>query len=112
MTGPVTTAIPIAIGGEICNAKQHRRIAREIYYQKNRKMKPVNYVLALGLSILSASSVHAQEYKIAVQNTKDGKLTLNDFPNDLPVEGYSGNEIIISSDLPGKTPDRAKGDRK
>jgi len=72
-------------------------------------MKPVNYVLLLGLAILSAYSLHAQEYKIAVQNTKDGKITLNDFPNDLPVEGYSGNEIIVTSDLPGKAPDRAKG---
>ena len=72
-------------------------------------MKPFNYLLSFGLIIFSASSLHAQDYKIAVQNTKEGKLTLNDFPNDLPVEGYSGNEIIITSDLPAKAPDRAKG---
>ena len=72
-------------------------------------MKPVNYVLSLSLVIFSASSLHAQDYKIAVQNTKEGKLTLNDFPNDFPVEGYSGNEIIVTSDLPGKAPERAKG---
>jgi lia operon protein LiaG len=72
-------------------------------------MKPVNYVLLLGLAVFSFCSLHAQDYKIAVQNTKDGKLTLNDFPNDLPVEGYSGNEIIITSDMQGDSPDRAKG---
>jgi len=72
-------------------------------------MKPVNHVLSLGLAIFSVCSLYAQDYKIAVQNTKEGKLTLNDFPNDLPVEGYSGNEIVITSDMPGKAPDRAKG---
>jgi hypothetical protein len=72
-------------------------------------MKPVNYVLLLGLAVFSFRSLHAQDYKIAVQNTKDGKLTLNDFPNDLPIEGYNGSEIIIISDMPGKAPDRAKG---
>lgn len=51
----------------------------------------------------------AQEYKIPVQNTKEGKVTLNDFPHDLPIEGYSGNEIIIVSDQGGTTPARAKG---
>ncbi|HEX5153565.1 MAG TPA: DUF4097 family beta strand repeat-containing protein [Parafilimonas sp.] len=72
-------------------------------------MKPVNYILLLALAILSFCSLHAQDYKITVQNTKDGKLTLNDFPNDLPIEGYSGAEIIITSDMQEKTPDRAKG---
>lgn len=59
--------------------------------------------------MFSFCTLHAQDYKIAVQNTKDGKLTLNDFPNNLPVEGYSGSEIIITSDMPVKTPERAKG---
>ncbi len=52
---------------------------------------------------------YSQDYKIAVQNTKEGRLRLNDFPGNLPVEGYSGNEIIITSDMPGKPPPRAKG---
>ena len=72
-------------------------------------MKPVNYILLLGLAMFSFCSLHAQDYKIAVQNTKDGKLTLNDFPGDLPIEGYAGSEIIITSDQQTKTPDRAKG---
>ncbi len=72
-------------------------------------MKRVNYILLLAFTVLFVCSLHAQDYKIAVQNTKDGKLTLNDFPNDLPVEGYSGSEIIITSDVNGKAPERAKG---
>lgn len=72
-------------------------------------MKRVNYILLSCITILSVCSLHAQDYKIPVQNIKEGKLTLNDFPNDLPVEGYSGSEIIITSDMPAKAPDRAKG---
>jgi hypothetical protein len=97
---------------EIFNFQYSRSMAycqRNFYYQKMQKMKPLKYLLSLGLVVISASALHAQEYKINVQNTKDGKLTLNDFPNDLPVEGYSGTEVIVTSDLPGKAPDRAKG---
>lgn len=59
--------------------------------------------------IICSSALHAQDYKIPVQNVKEGKLTLNDFPNDLPIEGYSGTDIIITSDLSGQPPARAKG---
>ncbi len=73
-------------------------------------MKRVNYILLLSFAIFSIGKLDAQkDYKIPVQNTKEGKLTLNDFPGDLPVEGYSGSEIIITSDMDEKTPDRAKG---
>lgn len=72
-------------------------------------MKPVHYVLILSFAVLAYHPLSAQDYKIAVQNSKDGKLMLNDFPNNLPVEGYSGSEIIIISDMDGKTPERAKG---
>jgi hypothetical protein len=72
-------------------------------------MKRFNYMLMLGLTLCSVHSLQAQDYKIAVQNTKEGKLTLNDFPNDLPIEGYSGSEIIITSDMAGTPPARAKG---
>ena len=73
-------------------------------------MKRVNYILLLCFTIFSFNTLRAQQdYKIPVQNTKEGKLTLNDFPNDLPVEGYSGSEIIITSDMDTKVPDRAKG---
>jgi lia operon protein LiaG len=60
--------------------------------------------------LLSAGIISAQEHKISVQNTREAKLILRNFPNDLPIEGYSGNEIIISADnrefVP---PERAKG---
>ena len=59
---------------------------------------------------MPALTAIGQEYKIAVQNTTDGKLSLTNFPNDLPIEGYSGNEIIItSSNGDFAPPERAKG---
>src|SRR3954447_23924934 len=72
-------------------------------------MKPISYLLLLTFFLLAKLTGHAQDYKIPVQNVKYGKLTLNNFPGDLPVEAYNGNEIIISSDRLGKMPDRAKG---
>jgi lia operon protein LiaG len=71
-------------------------------------MKATNLLAALGIVLIAQAPLLAQDYKIAVQNNKEGKLTLNNFPSDLPVEGYSGNEIIIVSDM-GKPPSRAKG---
>jgi lia operon protein LiaG len=65
------------------------------------------------LSILLLSTIglaSAQEYKAAVQNTKDTRLILKDFNGLLPIEGYAGNEIIITS-TEGKLeiPEKAKG---
>jgi len=58
----------------------------------------------------AARLVSAQEYKIAVQNTKEGKLSLKDFSGTLPIEGYSGNDIIITSTSEDhETPEKAKG---
>jgi lia operon protein LiaG len=76
---------------------------------KTKIMKAINSLLSIGLLLCTGLSMHAQDYKIAVQNTKEGKLTLNDFAGDLPIEGYSGTEIIITSDRTGKIPSRAKG---
>ena len=72
-------------------------------------MKLIHYLLPLGLVVCSCIPVHAQDYKIPVQNAKEGKLTLNDFAGNLPIEGYNGTEIIITSDRPSSTPSRAKG---
>lgn len=86
-------------------------------------MKAFNYLLSLSLAVCTTVPMYAQEVKssgqgskegsgehrIAVQNTKEGKLTLNDFSGDLPIEAYSGNEIIITSDRGNRNPDRAKG---
>ena len=67
-------------------------------------------ILFLALCLISKVSL-AQEYKMQVENTKAGKLILNDFGGDFPVEGYNGNEIIITSNSSrfNKTPERAKG---
>ncbi|MFM9910955.1 MAG: DUF4097 family beta strand repeat-containing protein [Chitinophagaceae bacterium] len=72
-------------------------------------MKTRIYVYALALLLLSAGKSNAQDYKVAVQNSKEGKLTLLDFSGDIPVEGYSGSEIIISADRKFANPQRAKG---
>ncbi len=72
------------------------------------KAKALTYLLSLGLAVCTTITLNAQ-YKLTVQNTKDGKLTLNDFAEDLPIEAYNGTEIIVTSDREGKTPDRAKG---
>ena len=34
---------------------------------------------------------------------------MKDFPGDIPIEGYSGSEIIITGDANHETPERAKG---
>lgn len=66
-------------------------------------------IVAVALYI-SADSANAQDFKIAVENSKDGKLSLINFVGDLPIEGYNGKEIIITSmGEPVTTPDRAKG---
>lgn len=59
-------------------------------------------------TLLSVAGLRAQEYKIAVENNKDARLTLDAFTGELPIEGYNGNEIIITGSLI-ETPERAKG---
>ena len=67
-------------------------------------------IIVFLLFFLYAGLLAGQEHKITVQNTREGKLTLNDFSGDLPVEGYSGNEIIITSTSESfAPPERAKG---
>jgi lia operon protein LiaG len=67
--------------------------------------------MALTLLALACacSTLRAQDYKVTVDNTKDAKLTLENFPGDLPVEGYAGNEIVLSGSGDFTTPERAKG---
>lgn len=62
------------------------------------------------LIFFTAGLMSAQEYKITTQNTKDGRLILKDFNGSLPIEGYSGNDIIITSTSGNLTaPEKAKG---
>lgn len=60
--------------------------------------------------LFTAGILTAQEYKMSVQNTRETKLILKDFNGLLPVEGYNGSEIIITS-TSGKVvpPEKAKG---
>lgn len=76
---------------------------------KNTNMKRMRYFLPILFALLAVHRSSAQEYKVAV-DTKDAKLVLEDFNSDLPIEGYSGNEILVST-TSGKweTPERAKG---
>jgi lia operon protein LiaG len=70
----------------------------------------MKYIFSLGIALFLAGVSRAQDYKIPVENNKDGKVTLQDFNGELPIEGYSGNEIIISS-ASGRfeVPEQAKG---
>ena len=60
-------------------------------------MKTMKICLITLFIFFNAGLLSAQEYKITVQNSKDGRLILKDFNGLLPVEGYSGNDIIITS---------------
>lgn len=64
-----------------------------------------------GLCRAQDVTVHGEkQYKIAVENTKDAKLILDNFPEDFAIEGYAGNEIVVSSDRGNDgDPERSKG---
>lgn len=62
------------------------------------------------MALFFAGVSRAQEFKVSVENTKDGKLALDDFGGELAIEGYPGNEIVITpSNGRFETPDQAKG---
>lgn len=59
---------------------------------------------------ISAAAVYGQEYKIQIPNSSESKLFLRNFPDDLPVTGYNGTEIIITAtDGDFTPPERSKG---
>jgi hypothetical protein len=52
----------------------------------------------------------AQDYKIPVENANEATLELTNFSGKLNINGYSGNEIIITpAEKIAPPPDRAKG---
>lgn len=52
----------------------------------------------------------AKEYKIPVENTKEGILSLSGFGENLNIEGYNGTEIVFSTgNEEYEVPERAKG---
>jgi lia operon protein LiaG len=73
-------------------------------------MKTMKFSIIAICIFLCSGNLHAQEYKIPVQNTKDGRLILKDFTGTLPIEGYTGTDIIITSTSEHLTPpEKAKG---
>jgi lia operon protein LiaG len=73
-------------------------------------MKAMKISILAFIILFPAGILSAQEYKISVQNSKEGRVILKDFSGSLPVEGYSGNEIIITSSSGTLTPpEKAKG---
>ena len=60
--------------------------------------------------LFTAGSLSAQEYKVTVPNPKDGRVILKDFSGSLPIEGYSGSDIVITATAGNFTPpEKAKG---
>ncbi|HET6255577.1 MAG TPA: hypothetical protein VFE32_15990 [Puia sp.] len=73
-------------------------------------MNKMKYVIPLLLAVGMAVPCAAQEFKVTVENNQNGQIELDNFPSDLPIEGYSGNEIIITATGNHfEIPDRAKG---
>ena len=68
----------------------------------------MKYSFLLVASLCIGLLTRAQDYKIAVSDMKDAKLILEDFTDDLPIEGYAGNEIIVSGGVRMNS-DRAHG---
>ena len=70
----------------------------------------MKYILPFCIALFFAGVSRAQDFKIQAENNKDGKLVLDDFNGELPIEGYSGNEIVVSS-ASGRfeAPEQAKG---
>lgn len=70
----------------------------------------MKHILPFVIALFTAGIVRAQDFKIQVENIKDARLVLEDFNGNLPIEGYSGNEILITA-TEGRieTPERAKG---
>ncbi len=73
-------------------------------------MKTNRFGIFTLLIFLLALKLPAQDYKIAAPAGREGKVILKNFSGPLPIEGYQGNEIVVSSSN-GKLepPERAKG---
>jgi lia operon protein LiaG len=73
-------------------------------------MKKMKYILPLVIALFAVAHSRAQEYKVPVENNKDGKLVMKDFMGELEIEGYSGAEISIEP-MGGRfdVPEQARG---
>ncbi len=62
------------------------------------------------LIFCTAGIISAQEFKITTTNSRDTRVILKDFSGQLPIEGYNGTDIIITSTSEDLTPpEKAKG---
>src|SRR5260370_32139723 len=73
-------------------------------------MKQMKYSCLLPASLCTGLITGAQpmEYKVSVADMKEAKLILEDFTDDVAIEGYAGSEIIVSGGVHFAN-DRAKG---
>ncbi len=73
-------------------------------------MKNVKKIIIAMLLILPALGLSAQSYKVAAPTGSDALLVLKGFSGDMPIEGYAGSEIEITTDAEKVAPpERAKG---
>jgi len=67
-------------------------------------------ILISALILLTGRIINAQEYKIPVEDPKEATLQLDSFSGKLTIEGYGGNDIIVTLSDPIEPPaERAKG---
>jgi lia operon protein LiaG len=77
---------------------------------KIKKMKKMKYILPLIAALSIGSLARAQEFKVQADNTKEARLTLDGFTDNLPIEGYNGTEIIVTTNSHDFEPnERSKG---
>jgi len=73
-------------------------------------MKRMKISLIALLIFCTAGIISAQEFKITTTNSRDTRVILKDFSGQLPIEGYNGTDIIITSTSEDLTPpEKAKG---
>jgi len=78
--------------------------------QKTKNMKKMKYIFSLLVLAAAVQLASAQEFKVTVENNKEARLTISNFTGDLPIEGYSGNEIIVTvTHGHFEAPEKAKG---
>jgi len=69
----------------------------------------MKYSFLVVASLCIGFLTRAQDYKIAVGDMKDAKLVLDGFTGDLPIEGYAGNEIVVSTGHHFEQNERSRG---
>ncbi len=73
-------------------------------------MKKMKYILPLVVALAIGILGRAQEFRVQAANTKDARLSLEGFTENLPIEGYTGTEIIVTANSGDFAPDeRSKG---